>query len=60
MAIPALIIIGIFSFSLLFIALRDIWKNDERKEYKLGIFTVGFISIWICLIILLIIGMGGY
>jgi len=51
--VPAMIISGTFFFGLLFLAFRDIWKNDERKEYKLSIFTIGFISIWICFTILL-------
>jgi len=51
----AMLISGIFFFILSFLAFRDKWKYDKNKEYKLGIFTIGFISIWFCLTILLIL-----
>ena len=50
---PGLIILGVFIFILLFFALRDIWKHNKERNDRLLIFSFGFISLWICLSILL-------
>ena len=56
----AMICSGTFFFILSFFAFRDKWKYDKRREYKLFVFSSGFISIWICFTILVILLVGDW